>query len=531
MAGGAVIAQLAAKGNEDMFLTEKPQITFFKSVYKKHTNFSIEGIRQNFDNVPNWGKTVTCNISKSGDLISNITLVIKLPKIEVNSFDEFTKFAYVYKLGYAMINTIEVEINGRTIDRHYGEWLNILGELFEEKNNGYHKRIGNIQELYTFTTSKNEYTLYIPLKFWFCGNSINALPLIAMNYSEIKIRLELNDFNNCHIISPTHYIKCEADIVNFKQYEYIEQNIDGKINAGIFSHFDSITQRLYYTKITDDKLVGIKSNLTTQQIGYLEKEQILNDIENQKYRIHGKTTEFYIMPGINENSMAHSYNRIINYDLLSEGNKQSHLIVDYIYLDNDERMKIARTEHEYLINTLYFTPPIKINTMNRSFKLNIENPCKSIFWITQLDYIYRANDIFNYTNNYIHKLFNEDDKLYPDKYINESVGSNLILNEGLLFNGNYRIQMRDEKYFTNIQPYQNTQYSPDTGINMYYFELYPTQSQPSGSCNMTKINTIEIQTTLQSIINTNITASFRAYALCHNIFVVKSGIAGIKFDK
>src|SRR5579872_1248316 len=128
MPGGLI--QLVAYGEEDLFLTSDPQITFFKILYRRHTNFSIEEIRQNFTHTPDFGKRLTCILSHAGDLISNTYLVVTLPSIPQflnsdGSIDTITKFAWARKIGYALIKTIDVEIGGQLIDRQYGEWLSI----------------------------------------------------------------------------------------------------------------------------------------------------------------------------------------------------------------------------------------------------------------------------------------------------------------------------------------------------------------------------------------------------------------------
>ena len=123
MTGGLI--QLVAYGIQDIFLTTEPQITFFKIVYRRHTNFSIESIRQNFINTPDFGKRSTCLVATNGDLIYKSYLVIKLPTVEPFTNDDITKMAWVRKIGYAIIRTVDIEIGGVLVDRHYGEWLNI----------------------------------------------------------------------------------------------------------------------------------------------------------------------------------------------------------------------------------------------------------------------------------------------------------------------------------------------------------------------------------------------------------------------
>ena len=215
---GATI-QLVAKGVQDIFITKDPQITYFKIVYRRHTNFSLEAIPQYFTHQPDFGKKYSCTISQNGDLVGKTHLVVTLPKIkqylmEDGNIDPLVKFAWVKKLGYVLIKSIEIEIGGQLIDRQYGEWLNIISELFIRKaDNGIDKMIGNIEKLTSYSSTKDNYTLYIPLQFWFCRNPSLSLPILCLHHSDVKINIELNDFENCYILTPTHYIEVEDELV------------------------------------------------------------------------------------------------------------------------------------------------------------------------------------------------------------------------------------------------------------------------------------------------------------------------------
>jgi hypothetical protein len=207
MSGG--IIQLVSNSPHNLFLTVNPQITFFKCIYRRHTNFAIEAIRQNFLHQVGFDKKATCYVSINGDLVSDIFLVLSLPKINKISLNDFTKFAWVRKIGFALIKMYEIEIGGFLIDRQYGDWLNIWSELTENKYYGYLSMIGDIDELCRYSYEKEEYQLYIPLKFWFCSNICSALPLVCLQFSDVKIHFEFNSFEKCRLVSPTNYIDIE----------------------------------------------------------------------------------------------------------------------------------------------------------------------------------------------------------------------------------------------------------------------------------------------------------------------------------
>ena len=147
MSGGLI--QLVSVGFENLYLTADPEITFFKMVYKRHTNFSQEPVTQLFSTTPDFGERVSCSLAKTADLISNIYLYVQLPELPKLFTDTFHKFKWCKKIGYALINYIELEINGQMIDKLYGDWLNIWSSL----TSGFHNDtedilIGNANPLF-----------------------------------------------------------------------------------------------------------------------------------------------------------------------------------------------------------------------------------------------------------------------------------------------------------------------------------------------------------------------------------------------
>ena len=179
MAGG--VMQIVAYGPQDVFLTGDPEITFFKVMYRRHTNFAIESIEQTFSGTVDFGRKVTCLISRNADLLDKVYLQVELPALTKSA----GTVAWTRNIGHVLIEEVSFDIGGQTIDKQYGEWLTIWNELTQtaEKADGYDVMIGNTQALtdnsVTPTTTPAA-TLYIPLQFWFCRNHGLALPLIAL---------------------------------------------------------------------------------------------------------------------------------------------------------------------------------------------------------------------------------------------------------------------------------------------------------------------------------------------------------------
>ena len=186
--------QLVAYGAQDIYLTGNPQITFFKVVYRRHTNFSMESIEQTFNGSADWGKKVSATISRNGDLIHKVYVEVDVD--ETNTISNSGQASWVKRAGYALIQDVEVEIGGQRIDKHYGLWMQIWAELSSTKNQELllNKLVGDVVDG-NGNTAAPATTWYIPLQFWFCKNPGCALPLIALQYHEVKINLTFRPFN------------------------------------------------------------------------------------------------------------------------------------------------------------------------------------------------------------------------------------------------------------------------------------------------------------------------------------------------
>lgn len=537
MTGG--IIQLVAYGREDLFLTRDPQITFFKIIYRRHTNFSKEEVCQSFIHEPDFGNNTTCIVPMNGDLIDNMTLKITLPEIPKfirSKNGPEIKFAWIRRIGFAMIKTIEIEINGRVIDRHYGEWLHIWSILTTRniKDNGLDRMIGNVPELTDFTNGKDPYTLFVPLQFWFCRASGLSIPLINLQYSDIKINIELFELDRCFRISPTHYIKCNANLVNFIHNEYlVQKGSDGIDRFAQFSHFDIITKRLYYSLITPDKLTGVPfdGNCDISLLDSATINALLNTPRAKKYSIHGISSNFSVVPDLGVKSVSFHKRPLKNISL-----KECVLLIDYIYLDTDERYKFAQTKHDYLIEQLYFTPNTSISSTNRKIKLDIDQPCKLIIWLAQFDYIDKYNDRFNYTSSHILKQSFDVDhtdhvriKLFDNTHIDDEIGLSLINTVALRLNSQIRLTDRNSDYHEFIQPFQHCDNRLPKGSFMYSFALFPKDVAPSGTTNMSQIELIELNLKFNFKITADQPAKFRAYSLCYNVWRVNNGLSGTVF--
>lgn len=202
--GGGIIS-LVANGAQDVYLTGNPQITYFKVIYRRYTNFAVETIEQAIDSAKPGGR-YSVQIQRNGDLATKTALRIRVPAVTSDVLSNGTeKVAWVRRLGHALIKSLEIKIGGMRIDWQVGTWMDVWYELthtFEEER-GYRALIGDVEEMTTLKGRElagdqtevllPEYTLYIPFQFWFCRNYGLALPLIALQYHEVRVEIELED--------------------------------------------------------------------------------------------------------------------------------------------------------------------------------------------------------------------------------------------------------------------------------------------------------------------------------------------------
>jgi hypothetical protein len=257
--GGGGLMQLVAYGAQDVYLTGSPQITFFKTVYRRHTNFAMESIPQTITGTPSPGETVKVTIKRSGDLLKQLWIVVNLQNIIFTTSDFVTMCS---DLGHALFKSFEFKIGGSTMDIHYSKWLTIWRDLTEKNPYGSKGTTAinltqdgaepdvtlgnNFSTLYqrlsythyggyvnpnTLTRNplqKAPYEIYIPMCFWFSKNPGLALPLIALQRHEVELIISLNNIlqiintnSNFHVVNPNYVdnIKVFADMIFLDKQE------------------------------------------------------------------------------------------------------------------------------------------------------------------------------------------------------------------------------------------------------------------------------------------------------------------------
>jgi hypothetical protein len=189
MGGG--LMQLVAYGAQDIYLTGQPQITFFKSVYRRHTNFALESIIQTINGTPGPTNRFSVTISRNGDLLSDIQLTVPATINTESEYGDINQGAGSYER-LKIVKYAELEIGGQLINKLYGDWMRVWSELSIRKSTTNADPLASCLTLHTNPLIIGDSELIIPLQFWFHSNPGLALPLIALQYHEVKINIEMN---------------------------------------------------------------------------------------------------------------------------------------------------------------------------------------------------------------------------------------------------------------------------------------------------------------------------------------------------
>ena len=420
MSSGGAALQLIARGRQDIYLVGNPQITFFKQVYRRYTNFSMESQPIYFDGTANFGRRISAIIPRKGDLLHRMMLEISLPMVVVGDPDT----SWVNGIGHALIEEVTIEIGEKEIDKQTGEWLHVWSSLTtsNSKQTAYYNMVGR-QTAYTQDAQPGPIKLYIPLRFWFCNNIGMALPLIALQTHPVRLTVKFRDL-----------------------------------------------QQLFYRN-------SLQSNCT----------QTIDQVNITDVTLYG----------------------------------------DYIYLDIEERRKFASVKHEYLIEQVQYSPlnSIPANASVANIPLNFNHPIKELIWLVQQTRMSETNEIFNYSSLQL----NEAGRPYD-----------LILDAVIKFDGFDRFKKRDISYFRLVQPYQYHTAVPDDFIYLYSFSINPEDSQPSGSFNASRLDSLVLTFTMNNTLNNTNSSMFIApivqkdstcvvYAVNYNVLRIVAGMGACLF--
>lgn len=551
--------QLVAVGAQNAYLNGNPTITFFKVVWRRHTNFAIEAIQQTWNGSAEFGRTVVCNVNRNGDLITNSYIVVSLNAMAVNA----VSWGYVRRLGHAMIDSVKIEIGGSKIDEHYGDWLNIWYELTHKvgQERGYARMIGDVADLKTMTTAaKRAYKMYIPLQFWFCRNNGLALPLIALQYHDVRITLKFRDASAC-----VNYVGSTAPTLttpvadSYLLIDYIFLDTEERKKFAQSTH-EYLIEQLQFTGSETLTSASNRYRLNfnhpskyiiwsphleryitrTTYVAYAED----GDWDKAKDRF-AKIMAIACSPGLSNDTAATevTFSAITDAVYVNAASAAAGDIIEPTYATQGgfTTAMLAKVEVKFSTLTATTTEHVEIGTsladaLDNAIVIRNDLTMEDISNTVALlqsgaDTI--PSDLIGYYAISVLDYFN---------YGNFIDGTdNPVYNAKLQINGQDRFYQRDGYYFNYVQPWQYFSNTPADGINVYSFALKPEDHQPSGTCNFSRIDntTLLVDMGLYNTSSTTYSAAYigtasnsliNIYDVDYNILRVMSGMAGPAFS-
>ena len=538
MGGG--LLQLVAYGAQDVYLTGNPQITFFKTVYRRHTNFSIESIKQTFNGTADFGSDVSVTIQRNADLIGRIYLETTLPQINVSdsitSTDNTTykAFRWLNWIGHVLLKTAEIRIGGQIIDKQHGEWLHIWNELSQDegKKSGYAEMIGNVPQLTQIHSSNTRsaenngkdciiesYDLSIPLQFWFCRNPGMSLPLIALQYSDINLNLVFRTFDEC-IWATTQNTSTTNQFVTSTGVNSIGSKSLSSTNVYVDYIYLDTEERRRFASVAHEYLIEQVQFKGEENINALSNSIKINFTHPVKELVWVIQPTNFVQKDYTQSRAGRQY---FNFTDLWDYSGFTGTPESY----SGHGMPGGKGSQ----NLFYGLPNIDVNG-----ELNTNNGWSNSLISSNINKSNAGyNDISNYTKrNNVNTLQSRTGlwSLSGSQLLDE--GKNPVVTGKLVLNGNDRFTERKGKYFNTVQPYQHHSNCPAPGINVYSFAITPEDHQPSGTCNFSRIDNAHLNitvtsNTISSTYNSG-NAKIRVYAVNYNILRIMSGMGGLAYS-
>jgi hypothetical protein len=493
MTVGALL-QLEYGNTERMaFLTQNPQITHFKSVYRKYTNFATEFITvlPSNDNNLTWDtdQIIEFTIPRDGDAIRDMYLTFELPDIYS---DPIYQFQWIKRIGEYIVKDVSLQLDTNpSLDKQYAEWFHAYSEINynEGKKDGYYRMIGNVPELFnpanapgnngiypstTYAPSIIHRKIYLPLIFWFNKYASLSFPLIATQYSELKIRFTMRRLKELYTI--------------------IDPLTGYRIRPVIASHY--IGNFLEYGPVVDPQN---NINITAR----LEINNIFLDNEERK--------RFALS--------AHDY-LITQLQILTQSYNTNNISIDMKNINKPVTeivFMIRRTDMEDVNEWSNFTnwnveniPPYSNGYLNpHGLPLNINS--------TNIKY-YKTPNLLKSA------LF---------KIQGQEITSGNVLNNDITISS--RISGKDSVFYNLMENFNSNNNIPPEGIYTYSFSLDNSNLQPIGAINMSSFNKKELALILTELKpngyypNSTYNYNVIIFAVNYDILTIMGGRGGLKY--
>ena len=502
MSGG--LMQLVANGAQDVFLTNDPQITFWKRAFKRHTNFSIESIAQTFTGGCQFGGETNCQVIRSGDLIYKAYLEVQLPEIK-GTAPFSVEDVYQPYVGELLIDSVSISIGGQVIDKHYGEWLHIWNELSCKNREGYERMVGKVVRSRTPV-------VFVPLSFWWNNSPGMALPLIALQFHEVRLNFKFNDLSNLltpearkyHdenktlFTTPQPYLNAKV----FIDYVYIDMDERTRFAQSTHEYLIQQVQKTSESVRSENMRVPLNFNHPCKELIWF-----VSDNQNEK-----KKFDFTYKNQADQDLDLDSFVKELKFAGTSTkdatGKVTTSSVAPEISFDFSDRTGGGEKLFDSDFNSL---------SLNG----------KAVSGTT----VYGDSTLQGKLGNGV------DNKVTFEKMVKHVLDYDLKVNLGpvtsalIKLNNHERFTARCGEYFNLVQPQQHHTNTPrSNGLYVYSFALEPESDQPTGSCNFSRIDNAVLELTLhRAVALSGSTYKVTVYATNFNVLRIMGGMGGVAF--
>jgi len=536
MGGG--LLQLVSYGAQDIYISGNPQITFWKVLYKRHTNFAMESIEVTFNGQADFNKRVTAVINRNADLMYRTYVQVVLPAVDlVGSVSQINRFRWLSYIGHRLIKTVELEIGGQRIDRQYGDWMQIWTQLSQDLGTveALNDMLGHTHDLVLMKDRKGyaldascagseltntcapragtpARTLYIPLQFWFCRNPGLAIPLIALQYHEVRINIEFEQWINC----------CYYEVTSGNTPPTSIQSLTAASLYIDYIYLDT-EERRRFAQQTHEYLI--------EQLQFTGAESITSSSNKIQLNFNHPVKELvWVVQRDSYVDCTPLQTFIAEVNGMQPFNYSDDFTTEGIVMDVLARGSLGTGTNSgtsAAVPTVLndgpsgpYLPGVGITTGPSLGGASwLDTGVTSLLTATQ-----EQNVVFEDTTNY----------LLAKVILQSGVrceGKNPVEVAKLQLNGQDRFTEREGRYFSRVQPYQHHTRTPTQGINVYSFALKPEEHQPSGTCNFSRIDKATLQLTVSvNTVRSGRTAQVRVYAVNYNVLRVMSGMGGLAYS-
>jgi hypothetical protein len=558
MAGG--LMQLVAYGAQDIYLTGNPQITLFKVVYRRHTNFSCETIELPIDTAKPSGRA-SVQMLRNADLASKCSLRVTVPDLTPSNSATFNgKVAWVRRLGHAMIKTVEVQIGGSAIDKHWGVWLDLWYELTHTDNQarGYAKMIGDVPELTTLASSvAGGYILQTPLQFWFNRNYGLALPLIALQYHEVRVNFEFERIENlvCYTRGTAQDASPRFNGLAFGSsgllVDYIYLDSDERRRFAQVGH-EYLMEQL---QVQESNLQANSTNQSlTVNMNHPLKEYVLAHRCGMFNGTNGKLFLCYTNDDskwesavdtaaglVVTNMLNNSGTGTVSVDI-NNGTVTTFGGVDFTFIfpNDTPATNLPCVAAPILLGLNSFNAASKISAATVEINFTTGVGYNSIV-VTSVTHTLTLEDISCGITSAVVIDNGDADFVSVVQLNNYGVSlngeGNMLVEGTVVLNGHERFAKRDGNWFNYVQPSAHT-HTPADGVNVVLFCLHPEQHQPTGSMNASRIDSAKFNYKVADVLASSRGALFDLYSgtICYlfapnyNIVRMMSGMGGTAYS-